>query len=93
MNKQELVNAMAENAGITKRAAEEALNTFITETKKAVSKGESVMLVGFGTFARVQRKARKGTNPQTGEKIKIAAKKAPVFRPGSAFKTQVAKKK
>jgi len=86
MNKSELVEAIATKADLTKVKAEAALNAFIETTKKTLKKGDSVTLVGFGTFAVAKRAARTGRNPFTGETIKIKAKKLPKFKPGKAFK-------
>ena len=75
MNKQELVAAMAEKAGLTKADSEKALNAFTAAVADALSAGQSVQLVGFGTFAVSERSARTGKNPRTGAKLQIAAKK------------------
>lgn len=89
MNKTELVALMAEEAGITKKDAEKALNAFIGGVQNAVKAGDKVSLIGFGTFESKARAAREGKNPQTGEKIKIAACKVPAFKAGKAFKDLV----
>ncbi|RLI09842.1 hypothetical protein DRO33_06220 [Candidatus Bathyarchaeota archaeon] len=89
MNKQQLVSAIAEKAGLTKKQASAAVDAFMATVKEALSKGEEVRLVGFGTFQVRQRKARKGKNPRTGEVINIPAKKVPVFRPSSELKSLV----
>ncbi len=86
MTKAELVEKMAKEAKVTKAAADKAINSFVDGVKKALKKGDRVALIGFGTFAISQRKARKGRNPQTGKEIKIAARKVPVFRAGAALK-------
>ena len=86
MNKSELVNAIAEKADLTKKAAEVALNSIVASITGALEKGEKVQLVGFGTFEVRQRSARKGHNPQTGEAIKIPASKSPAFKAGKALK-------
>ena len=80
---------MAEEAGITKKDAEKALNAFIGGVQNAVKAGDKVSLIGFGTFETRARAAREGKNPQTGEKIKIAACKVPAFKAGKAFKDLV----
>ncbi len=85
MNKTELVAAMAEAAGISKKAATDALNAFTENVSKAVAKGETVSLVGFGTFSAKKRNARKGINPQTGKEIKIAARTVPAFKAGKEY--------
>ena len=89
MNKTELVALMAEEAGITKKDAEKALNAFIGGVQNAVKAGDKVSFIGFGTFEARERAAREGKNPQTGEKIKIAACKVPAFKAGKAFKDLV----
>ena len=88
MNKADLVSALAEKTGATKKAAD-ALTETITD---ALKKGEKITLVGFGSFEVKKRAARKGRNPQTGEEIKIAASKAPVFKAGKSLKDAVNKK-
>jgi len=90
MTKAELVEKMAADAGISKAAAGKALDAFTDSVKKALKKKDGrVTLVGFGTFSKVRRKARKGINPQTGEKIKIKARNAVKFTPGKALKDAV----
>ena len=91
MNKTELVALMSEEAGITKKDAEKALNAFVGGVQNAVKAGDKVSLIGFGTFEARERSAREGKNPQTGEKIKIAACKVPAFKAGKAFKDAVNK--
>ena len=86
MNRTELVDAMASNAGISKKDADAALKAFIEAVEGALKANDKVQLVGFGTFEVSERAAREGKNPQTGEKIKIAACKAPKFKAGKAFK-------
>lgn len=86
MNKSELVTAMTEKVGISKKDIEAVLNAFIETVEEAVKIGDKIQLVGFGTFEARERAAREGKNPQTGEKITIAACKAPAFKPGKAFK-------
>jgi DNA-binding protein HU-beta len=82
MNKGDLINKIAADAGITKTQAQHALNSFVAATSTALKKGDKVTLVGFGTFATAKRSARKGRNPQTGKEINIAAKKVVKFRAG-----------
>lgn len=89
MTKAELVGQMAKDAKISKAAAGKALNSFQDSVKKALKKGGRVTLVGFGTFSNVRRKARKGVNPQTGEKIKIKARNAVKFTTGKALKNAI----
>ena len=93
MNRQELVEKLMTKTktAITKADAERIVAGFMDEVKNAVAAGESVQLVGFGTFEARERAARNARNPKTGEAIKIAAKKAPVFKPGKAFKDAVNK--
>lgn len=83
MTKAELIEKMAQDAGITKVAAKTALESFFDGVKSGLKKRDSkVTLVGFGTFRKVYRKTRMGRNPQTGEKIKIKGKNAVTFKPG-----------
>ena len=89
MNKAELIAAIAAKTGETKKGAEEAVNAFVSVVTDALVKGDKVQLVGFGSFEVRKRAARKGRNPQTKEEIKIPASKAPVFKPGRAFKDAV----
>ncbi len=86
MNKTELVAAMAENAGVSKKDAEKTLKAFVDVVTAELKKGEKVQLVGFGTFEVSERAAREGRNPQTGKTMKIAASKAPKFKAGKALK-------
>jgi len=89
MTKNELVDVVAVEANISKAAAARALDAAIGGIQTAVAKGETVRLVGFGTFDISSRKARTGRNPKTKEAIEIPASKAPRFRPGSTFKAAV----
>ncbi len=93
MNKAELIEVAAAGADISKAAANKALDATIAAVVKAVSKGDSVTLVGFGTFKSAKRAARTGKNPKTGATIKIAATTVPKFTAGAAFKQAVAGKK
>ena len=86
MNKSELIDAISNEADLSKAAAERALNSALGAVMKAVAKGDRVTLVGFGTFYASKRAARTGQNPRTGEKIKIAAATVPKFTAGAAFK-------
>lgn len=88
MNKAQLIEEVAK-VTCTKKEAASALDATLAAIQKSLKKGDSVTLVGFGTFAISKRKARKGRNPQTGAVIKIAAKKVPVFKAGKALKTAV----
>ncbi len=89
MTKADLVNAMAEKAGLSKADAEGALKAFTDAVTDALKAGEKVALVGFGVFSVGERAARTGQNPQTGEKIQIAAAKVPKFKAGKALKDAV----
>ena len=93
MNKQELVAKLAEKSGMTKASANDAINGFTEVVKEALTAGDSIQLIGFGTFAVKERAAREARNPRTGEKVKIAASKSPVFKPGKALKDAVNVKK
>ena len=93
MKKSELIDAAAAEADISKAAAGRALDAIIASVVKAVSKGDTVTLVGFGTFKSSKRAARTGHNPQTGKEIKIAATTVPRFPAGAGFKSAVAGKK
>jgi DNA-binding protein HU-beta len=90
MTKAELVDNMAKDAGISKVAAATALNAFMDGVTRALKKKDGkVTLVGFGTFSKVRRKARKGRNPQTGDPIKIKACNVVKFRPGKKLKAAI----
>ena len=86
MNKTELVAAIADEAGLSKKDAEKALKAFTDVVTEELKKGEKVQLVGFGTFEVSERAAREGRNPQTGAAMKIAASKAPKFKAVKALK-------
>lgn len=86
MNKTELVAAIAEKAGLSKKDAEGAVKAFTDTVAEQLKAGEKIQLVGFGTFEVAERAARTGKNPQTGEAIKIPASKAPKFKAGKALK-------
>jgi len=86
VNKQELIDRMAASADITKAAAGRALDSMLDSVTDSLKKGDSVVLVGFGTFSVRERKARTGRNPRTGEEIAIKAAKVPGFKAGKAFK-------
>ncbi len=86
MNKTELVAAMAEQAGVSKKDAEKTLKAFTDVVADELKKGGKIQLVGFGTFEVSERAAREGRNPQTGKTMKIAASKAPKFKAGKALK-------
>ena len=86
MNKADLVAAMAEKAGLSKKDAEASLKAFTDVVAEELKKGEKIQLVGFGTFEVSERAERIGRNPQTKEEIKIPASKAPKFKAGKALK-------
>lgn len=86
MNKSDLIERMADVAEISKAAAERALDAFTDSVRGTLAKGGSVTLMGFGSFTVAKRAARTGRNPQTGDAIKIKARKAPKFTPGKALK-------
>ena len=86
MNKADLVAAMAEKAGVSKKDAEASLKAFKDVVAEELKKGEKIQLVGFGTFEVSERAARTGRNPQTGAEMTIAASKAPKFKAGKALK-------
>ena len=90
MNKAELVTAIAEKTGFTKKDAETALNAFTAVIEETLATGDKVQLIGFGTFEAKARKEREGRNPRNPEEVvKIAASKAPVFKAGKALKDAV----
>ena len=89
MNREELITEIAKTAKVSKKDAGEVLSATISAIETAVKKGDKVTLVGFGTFERRERAARKGRNPQTGKEIKIAAKKVPAFSASKKFKELV----
>ena len=91
MNRAQLVEKIAKETEFTKADTERFLEATIDTIKKSVKKGDDVKLVGFGTFAKLKRKARTGRNPQTGKPIKIPAAWYPKFRPGSDFKALLRK--
>ena len=88
MNKGDLINEVAKVVS-TKKEAQAAVDCVFSTVTKALKKKDTITLTGFGTFKVAQRKARKGRNPQTGEEIKINAKKVPKFVPGKALKDAV----
>jgi DNA-binding protein HU-beta len=89
MNKSELIDAIAESAELTKADAGRALDGFISAVTKALSGGDTVALVGFGTYAVKERAERKGRNPQTGAEITIKSAKIPSFKAGKSLKDAV----
>ena len=89
MNKTELINAVAENAKLSKKDAEAAVNAFTSVVADTLKKGEKLQLIGFGTFEVRERGAREGRNPKTGETIEIAASKVPAFVAGKGLKDAI----
>ena len=89
MNKSDLIDQIADNAELSKTAAGSALNATLDAISGALAAGETVSLLGFGTFAVKQRAARTGRNPQTGKPIEISAATIPSFKPGKALKDAV----
>lgn len=89
MNKADLVAKVAGKTGLTKKAAQDAMEAMMEAVMVSVSKGDSVTLTGFGTYKASKRAARNGRNPQSGQVIKIPARTVPVFRPGKEFKEMV----
>ncbi len=89
MNKAELIDAMASEAGLTKADAKKALDGFVTATANALKTGDRISLVGFGSFSVSNRAARTGRNPQTGKEIKIAAKNVVRFKAGAELSGKV----
>jgi DNA-binding protein HU-beta len=93
MNKSDLIDSIATSAEISKTAAAAVLDAALNAIVKTVAKGDSVSLIGFGSFKSSKRAARVGRNPQTGKELKIAATTVPRFTAGAGFKTAVAGKK
>lgn len=91
MNKNDLINAIADSTELSKVKVGEVLDSFVNVVTKALKKGDEVRLIGFGTFAVSKRKATKGHNPRTGEEIKIPASKQPKFKAGKTLKEAINK--
>ncbi len=89
MNKADLVASIASKSDMSRKDAERALNAMIESIQEALTRGEKVQLVGFGSFEVRERAARKGMNPQTGEEITIPASRVPIFRGGKALKDSI----
>ncbi len=89
MNKTEFVAAIADKTELSKKDAEKAVKAFVDVVSEELKKGEKIQLVGFGTFEVAERSAREGINPRTGEKLSIAASKAPKFKAGKALKDAI----
>lgn len=86
MNKMDLINKVAEDTGLKKKDAEQAVNSVFSAIEDALAAGEKVQIIGFGTFETRTRSARSGRNPQTGEAISIPASTVPAFKPGNKLK-------
>jgi DNA-binding protein HU-beta len=93
MNKSELIDAIAKKSGLSKVKSGEAVDAFVGAVTGALKTGDSVTLIGFGSFSTAKRAARVGRNPKTGKEIKIAATTTPKFKAGKALKEAVAKNK
>lgn len=89
MNKSELINSVAEAAGLSKKDGTKAVEAVFETIQSTLASGEKVQVIGFGTFEVRERAARKGRNPQSGEEIDIAASKVPAFKAGKALKDAV----
>jgi DNA-binding protein HU-beta len=89
MNKAELVEEVADQTGLTKRVSREAVDVIISAITDSLAREEKVTLVGFGSFQVMERKARRGRNPQTGEELQISAKKVPKFKAGGSLREAV----
>lgn len=92
MNKSQLIDAVAERSGLTKKAASQAVEALLSAVTDSLAEGQKVTLVGFGTFEVRDRAARKGVNPATGATIEIPAGKVPAFKAGKALKDAVSNK-
>ncbi|RSL34799.1 HU family DNA-binding protein [Salibacterium salarium] len=91
MNKTELINQVSEQAGLSKKDTEAAVNATLETIENSLKSGDKVQLIGFGNFEIRERAAREGRNPQTGETMKIPASKVPAFKPGKGLKDAVNK--
>lgn len=91
MNKQELINAIVNETGISKKDTEATINSFVNQVSNALAEKDKVQLIGFGTFETRDRAERTGRNPQTGEEMKIEASTVPAFKAGKALKEKVNK--
>ena len=89
MNKADLISAVSQESGLTKKDSEAAIDALVSVVEDSLANGEKIVLVGFGTFETKNRAARKGRNPQTKETITIPASKAPSFKAGKALKERV----
>jgi DNA-binding protein HU-beta len=93
MNKSQLIDAVASDSGLTKTDSARAVESLLHAVTKTLKKGDEVTITGFGKFSVVQRAARQGVNPRTGERVKIKASKAPKFSAGASLKQAVSPKK
>ncbi len=93
MNKTQLVEAIANDSGLSKADSARALESFVGTVNKSLKKGDEIVITGFGKFSVVKRAARQGVNPRTGERVKIKASKAPKFTAGAGLKQSVNPKK
>jgi DNA-binding protein HU-beta len=93
MNKSQLIDEIAKDAGLTKADASRAVESLLDTVTRTLKKGEEVAITGFGKFSVVKRAARQGVNPRTGERVKIKASKAPKFSAGAALKQAIHPKK
>lgn len=91
MNRSELIDAIAQKSGVSKKDIGEVISALTDTVGEALEKGDKIALIGFGTFETRERAARNGRNPQTGAIVKIAASKAPAFKPGAELKKRVNK--
>ena len=89
MTKADVINALANNTGMARKEAAEAVNLFLETVRDALERGEKVSLVGFGTFYVKEKNARQGRNPRTGERIQIPPKRVATFKPGRSFRQLV----
>ncbi|MEG1616062.1 MAG: HU family DNA-binding protein [Bacteroidales bacterium] len=89
MNKSELITAMAETSGLSKTDAKKALEAFVESVENALVNGDKVSLIGFGTFATVEKSERTGINPATKQQITIPARKVVKFKPGTEFSDKI----
>lgn len=89
LTKRDLIEVVAKKANLTSKAARDSVQVFITTIRDSLKRGEKVVITGFGTFSVRKRAARPGRNPKTGEKITLAARKAPGFTPGKTLKKAV----
>ncbi len=93
MNKSQLIDAVASDSGLSKVDSARAIDSLVDTVARALKKGDEVGITGFGKFSVVNRKARQGVNPRTGERVKIKASKAPKFSPGAGLKQAVSPKR